>query len=837
VTKGVIILAGKKKDTLQVRFQTDKGKEVTKTVPQVEISAGLQRALADEKSRRELEGKEVVLEVDKGEPRRVRLPHEPVSAAQASSQGQSAQASGIAGRPQSPPRTQPSTTAAGAHGVSQRRKHFHNPYNFVPAPPRDTQHPELGDHEPPGHHRFERGRYSGVIRVRMRCESPLLVVDAARAEAHREDPQHKIYPVRLDAEGKPYVAPTSVKGMLRAAYEAVTNSRLAVFEGWDRRLAMRRAARVDVVPVRVVSVAPGALDLAVLSQVWLKAPAKLPRYASMAAGDRRKGEAKAALRYPDGTLPQHMDHVWVTVDAKGYVTRIRKWQDPVGAGEWHEGWVYITNANIKNKRCERVFVVSKQDRTIRLKGDDANRVSKLWQDLIRDYQEIHKKDLEARRQKKQQPQDYLGDEPGKTAWSRHVYERDAVDLGKWGFCYASLNGDRIDGLYPVAISRQLFKVTPLELLPANLRPATRMQDLSPADRVFGWVNQQGAGAWKGLLRVGPVECVTADAVESFTHPGLPLAVLGQPKPQQSRFYVAKDKLGNAQEAGLPKEAAGYASGKGLRGRKVYPHQRLSQGHWQDPNQDRTQELRSGVYQEYYRPKSQRDSQNRSLLGWVRPGSEFQFDLHVMNLSEVELGALLWLLSLPEGHFHRLGGGKPLGFGSVRLEIDWNQTCLADGDAWQQFYGRLYAQSPCAASQTQPTGAPSAPKFISAFEHAVSSCYGSGRPLKQIRFIAAFLRAAKGFDDGLPVHYPRVGDPNQQHAPPPSPDGEGYEWFVANERVSKQQCEGLALPDLDTDAGLPVLARQEDRPGKGQKGAPPKGGPKPGGGKRFGGPRR
>lgn len=185
------------------------------------------------------------------------------------------------------------------------------------------------------------------------------------------------------------------------------------------------------------------------------------------------------------------------------------------------------------------------------------------------------------------------------------------------------------------------------------------------------------GSARGLLRLGPVTCESSleEAVESFPDLGIPLAILSTPKPQQGRFYVGKSKAGEAQDNGLAKDEAGYSSEKGLRGRKVYPHQAsVPQEHWDNPTQDRTQEGRGNPdhYQEYRRPQKngeERDDQNRSILGWVKTGAEFTFDLRVHNLSKVELGALLWLLNLPKDHFFRLGSGKPLGFGSVRRLIE------------------------------------------------------------------------------------------------------------------------------------------------------------------------
>src|SRR5262249_10344629 len=139
--------------------------------------------------------------------------------------------------------------------------------------------------------------------------------------------------------------------------------------------------------------------------------------------------------------------------------------------------------------------------------------------------------------------------------------------------------------------------------------ATGLKELSPADRVFGWVSQSGQGAYRGNVRVGPVICESspADAVERFPGDGLPLAILGQPKEQQARFYVAASQQGEAQADDISKEEAGYQHGKGLRGRKVYLHYAgLPEGHW-------------------------RDNQNRSILGWVNEGTSFSFDLHVTNL--------------------------------------------------------------------------------------------------------------------------------------------------------------------------------------------------------------
>ncbi len=126
---------------------------------------------------------------------------------------------------------------------------FENPYNFVPASPRDTNHPTLGDAEPAGHHRYHPELWSGRIGVELTTCTPLLVPDLGRDSVDG----HRVYGLRLDEDGVPYLPPTSIKGALRSAYEAMTNSRMGIFQGLSEPLAMRHVAQsgADVVPVRV----------------------------------------------------------------------------------------------------------------------------------------------------------------------------------------------------------------------------------------------------------------------------------------------------------------------------------------------------------------------------------------------------------------------------------------------------------------------------------------------------------------------------------------------------------------------------------------------------------
>ncbi|MBF0583230.1 MAG: TIGR03986 family CRISPR-associated RAMP protein [Magnetococcales bacterium] len=729
-------------------------------------------------------------------------------------------------------RTSPSPSLPRAPNYDESSR-FYNPYNFVPALPRKSI-PDgngLEDAEPKGHDRYHPDHWSGCIRVRMTTITPLLLPDAARMVETENNPQgnglainipkkgHKTYPVRVDDHGMPLVTSTGVKGMLRAAYEAITNSRLGVFAGHEERLALRMSPQdgSKVVPARIVRSSSGGLCVMLLPgdspmnhngspnghpplayAAWL---ARYNKNEPLPGQPVRqdKGESVKALCYPapGNGLPAHRDAVAVmlaptiTTHSSGRfrflsVQKIRKIV-PGGAlavGE-RKGWVCVTGANIKNKHEERVFL---EPATPITPVPLPPQVERGWSTLIKNYQQTHQKELADRAATpSQRPSSYLGNEPGRTAWSRHVYTDQDLALDDGALCYASVRKAgaawEILALYPVMISRDLYNLSPSDMLDDSLHPATEMSQLSPADRVFGWVRQKGAGAFKGQIRVGPIICDAEDpkaAIQNFEDHGFPLAILGQPRPEQVRFYGSSDKQGRPFTDGSKKN--GYATEtQGLRGRKVYLHQPLlNTAYWKNAanrgNPSPSTHCR--------RAGDIRDNQNRSLTGWVKENVSFHFDLHVSNLSQVELGALLWLLNLPDKHYHRLGSGKPLGFGSVRLEVD--TIDLANGQWWKAYYTSLEPMRDDidsvdgAAKHLTDAHAEELGNMIQAFRTAVKAAFGNS--FDNVCFIKAFCHAARGFTD-FRTHYPHTDGQERNQ-------DEGFQWFVANEKGEKH-----CLPSL------------------------------------------
>ena len=532
---------------------------------------------------------------------------------------------------------------------------FYNPYNFIPALPRNDRHPALDDALPIGHDRYWNDRWTGKIRVTMTTVTPLLLRDPNTVT---ETGDHKIYQTKRGLDGRPAVATEEIRGMLRSAYEAVTNSRLAIFARHENRLAYRMAAGdgLELVPARIEH---GQIEL--LLGTTLGLPRRSPQgrwqvpnnlmYAAWLPRYRKNLHtgvlvvAHHAVRYPGGALPEHGETAWAWLEKYQRGTTFRYWRvrqiastraalgAPPGPGPDFgrhtptgdplilvSGFTVVTNPNLDRKHDERFFFSQGPVRKIPLKIPLEEEHRQAWHNLICNYQEEHLREIA-------QGQPGPPALPAGCVWSRHIQGRHERELSDGTLCYACVRTKggtvQVTDLFPVMIARELFASAPADLLHSSLHPATSLKELSPADRVFGWSHAGGNGSNKGQLEIAAVACLTPaeQAIEDWDGQAVPLQILGQPKPQQARFYAAQDPSGRSvQEVDKPQ---GYTPGRGLRGRKVYPHHAgLPHRYWDKPVEDRTQtplETPTGIrFQEYRRPmqdgEEQQDSQKLFCSG-------------------------------------------------------------------------------------------------------------------------------------------------------------------------------------------------------------------------------
>ncbi len=388
------------------------------------------------------------------------------------------------------------------------------------------------------------------------------------------------------------------------------------------------------------------------------------------------------------------------------------------------------------------------------------------------------------------------------------------------------------------VGRRPFPTPPADLLTAARRqPPATFDEFSAADRVFGTVEQRAeeraehATAYRGHVVISPIRPEPGSVqITTFGKLGLPLIELGAPKPSQARFYNAADPTGKPMEKGMLK-ADMYGAGAGLRGFKVFARHRNLEDQDKNPEaQDKLdryvrEKVRARVDAQEKRGRAQdgqstklRTKRNASVLAWVRAGSTFTFDIDVTNMTGPELGALLWLLDPHElavpreleqsgtaadfGVF-RLGRGRPLGLGSVTLEVLPDGSSLVQGEAvttaYRDLSGRLGAvgQVPVDSGGTEHF-TEVAKTLIETFRTATGDAVGHS--FDEASHIAALRRAATGYGDGVRVGYPRGSTKPRQG----DDISEIVAWFQLNEKVSTSRSgapkidHGYALPSLTTD---------------------------------------
>lgn len=721
---------------------------------------------------------------------------------------------------------------------------FWNPYAFVPFAERRSADGWSGLE------RLRESEISGTIDLDFRVVTPLLCLDES---TRRLDPQakgHPIFSVIRDPRNPviPWIPPASFKGALRSGYEAITGSRVPFFDRRDR-LGYRRAIRdaAQATPAQIlgkdgdqsIRLLLGALHTddytrgsttvtvecnrreakvpllpaAFIGVSMLEALASAAELTSM---DELAGAEVTATKM---VLYLHRDQNGRADFAAYVVTELQTsdgWAVERGAGNlegqrWEtvsrvitgpsnrslecvleeiSGRLLITGASTAtNKHEERFAFALTQANERVLDTDEAAPVLDTWRMVIESYLESH--DL--------RPSSKIaGPGPmGNVLWARHLRDPKARQLVDGSMVWCALDeAGRPAVLTPVSSSRDLYVSSPLDLLGPNHRPAAALDEASPADRLFGWVAEEGTTrnrgqrALRGRLSIVDLhhQCDGTTECAHINKSPITLAELSSPKPQYGRFYLT-DETGSSPKSSKKKWF--NADEQSLAGRKFY---------W--------------FHERVVGRKPPRTLRNRTAAESVEEGTRFRVRLRIEGARAEDLAALLDLLAAitPDseggGSFLQLGFGKPLGYGSVQLQSV--STRLRTGDEWRERLSELDF-APATRRSLADTRRWINPDDSPHKTSTVASAFTAWRTI---------TAGPSNLHGG--IHYPwsRPGD-------------DGYKWFMANERSAggPAPARGIAAN------GQPIPLRgfeTDQRPGRGG-GRPRGGGGRPdGNGGRGGG---
>lgn len=215
-------------------------------------------------------------------------------------------------------------------------------------------------------------------------------------------------------------------------------------------------------------------------------------------------------------------------------------------------------------------------------------------------------------------------------------------------------------LSPACISKIVFHHSINEILEqqGGYNPCTDIHFLCPACALFGMVGEKNALGSR--LRFTDALVASDLDPEEYYLPPKVLTELSAPKLSATEFYLedpGKD-IWNY-------DFAGNWDGKKLiidrnyqpkiRGRKFYWHSN-----------------KEPIWQNYTGYKDEKLNNLNCAIRPLKKGIRFTFRIYFEQITEEELKRLLWTLSIggnESSHCHKIGMGKPIGLGSIKIKID------------------------------------------------------------------------------------------------------------------------------------------------------------------------
>ena len=323
--------------------------------------------------------------------------------------------------------------------------------------------------------------------------------------------------------------------------------------------------------------------------------------------------------------------------------------------------------------------------------------------------------------------------------------------------------------------------------------------ISPAELLFGFVQikdkdaqnptEDKARALAGRVQISFAQLAKNEHNEHPYEKPVTLKILASPKlPSPSLYFKNRSTKNRYTSAGYIKKSELKPSSHQPQGRKVYLH---SQKNGQQP---------------WKTAKSHENANQKAQITPLKTGTDFYFHVDFNNLSQWELGLLCYALRPNDTFRHKLGMGKSIGLGTVRIDpvglclIDRHKRYAEDDiftgtryhHAWiDETAQHNMSQNGYAYDSTSTLPLLSWQELRKSFRQSMSDM------LKQALELLGDPNKIKH-----PVHTPRLS--NQQ------PEHETFKWFVENEKTANprrnQKKREAYLKPLDevTDNQLPTL---------------------------------
>jgi CRISPR-associated protein (TIGR03986 family) len=654
---------------------------------------------------------------------------------------------------------------------------FHNPYHFIPVkePNTDTwlNRDDLNTaNNPHSHALYRKERHHGRIHCTLTAETPFFIGD-------KKDEATQIVK-NYQFNGELAIPATSLRGMISSLAEAASNSAMRVLD--NGLLSYRKQA--DDALQKIGMVIKQGDDYKCLvpceKRIKLKDAYSDPVVSQFIADNKTWTPDAPKIFYIEiGTKEITAENLPKSENDLTIARRKDKMQSGIlrilGKDEReeelpekkHEWFIPVTA-----KFAEEGFI--EYSKTAKL-------TYRITDEALTRFEQLADQRTASQKNKKISEQEWLPFHlKGMEREADHSLSIKAGDL-----VYYHLNGNEVDEISFSAIWRgrvedqknqaaKVFNFFPRNLLPFNKDRET----LSPAEMLFGFIeaDAKDALAFAGKVRINTGQLINPNKkkMEEFLDDTVMLKILASPKLPSPALYF-RNQQANSQNNYIAKHDLNSELHE-AKGRKYYLHAlRHSNGTVQKLSQHGTIANNDNAYFPWRtHPNHLNDNKEQKVtITPIKSGSTFSFTVDFDNLSDYELGLLCYALRPSKQFRHKFGMGKPLGLGTVKIAM----TKLEFIDRHKR-----YAEETLDA--TRYNGQTLDMKSLR--NHFIQTMDKDIHQALELLGNPAHVKA--------PVHYPQINNQDIEQ--------ETYQWFVKNDKQSKQQLSPLN----QNSTQLPTLKR-------------------------------
>lgn len=566
------------------------------------------------------------------------------------------------------------------NGRTEKRDAARAPYNFVPLPDMVVK---IGQEQLPDHDSYAANHLSGWLDCTLTTSSPIYIRGMVKPDRYGEESKNLPEFFYVDDKNKPVIPGSSLRGLLRNMVEIAGYGKMT--EVSKKRLVYRAVAEGE-----------GTSFGRSYNERFMESMGYGEYIQRMRAGYMEKrGDGDWSIRPAmerDGTT-------FALINSEEFpLNGAKHWRDCKNAysilvkvGPYKFESLRKNNDSLKIKQARvsdisdnegggffaAVRIISgkmtkkKSDMVAYLPDEKANLLP-LGDDLIDAYKDQIRNNTEQI--------NLLGSKDGVLRDGQPVF-------------YLTKEDGSVDFFGHTRFFRLQYSHSPYDLIPEHLK---RESDVDLAEALFGYVKGENSRAGRVFITDAHLLPNQNKVAEETIVP----RILSSPKPTTFQHYLVQDQpdwvaSGNSHTTELHDYSDAQAI---LRGNKLYWHK----------GDISLNDIRDSKVK-------QQDSQHTEIRP-LRSGIEFKFKIHFENLAEQELGALLWVLQTAADERYRLklGMGKPLGMGAVKIEGSLN---LIDRS---KRYRELFSQDDWAECATSFEFT----KFVAAFERYILQGIGN-----------------------------------------------------------------------------------------------------------------